>query len=193
MKGVFGLQGPPRLGICDLKAQGQLWPLPFGPGSPPSPEPPGCAPFLSPGLLLGVFVWPWVSQAALAFFSQVSGFTSCWEDPPIHEPVTSQEVGLPTLHHQALGIHPVARKQALRDWGVQRSLLGGVGVGALARDGAGREGHFVFSQNARGREASLWEIQKIEKRREDGRSPGWTSKSHGSWRASLSVQPRPPP
>lgn len=113
MKGVFGPQGPPRLGICDLKAQGQLWPLPFGPGSPPSPEPPSCTPSLSPGLLLGVFVWPWVSQAALAFFSQVSGFTSCWEDPPIHEPVTSQEVGLPTLHHQALGIRPGARKQGV--------------------------------------------------------------------------------
>lgn len=44
-------------------------------------------------------------------------------------------------------------------------------MGALARDGAGREGHFVFNQNARGREASLGEIQKIEKRREGQQKP----------------------
>jgi hypothetical protein len=86
-----------------------------GPGLP-HPCSPSCAPFRSLApcgrlcLALGF-------QAAGAFFSQVSGFTSPWEDPS--NPVTS--LGLPTLPQlpRNLGLSPPSLAGAWRQELVQ--------------------------------------------------------------------------
>lgn len=100
MQGVFGsrLTG---LSVCDLKPRG--WPA-----GPPSQSPPA-----SPHSWAQASCW--VPLSGLGFHrlpgpfsrrSQVSPLAG--RILPVQDPVTSQKVGLPTLHQQALGIHPGA-------------------------------------------------------------------------------------
>lgn len=92
------------LGFWNLETGGWLQPLPFRPaGHPPGapklrpiPEPRPPARRLC--LALGFRGCPFL-------LSQVSGFTSCWEDPSNSRTGDLPGEGLPTLHHQALGIY----------------------------------------------------------------------------------------
>ena len=85
IKGIFGLQGPPLLHTQDW-ASG-IWKPEAGSGSSPQAsrptlqEPPSFAPFLSPGLLLRRLCLALGFTGCPLLFSQVSCFTSCWEDP----------------------------------------------------------------------------------------------------------------